>query len=400
MSEPTRFLPNWIDSYMEYTRRSEPPKLFHKWCAISAIAAVLQRKCKLDWGPISLFPNLYIVLIAPPGRARKGTAMSFSRSMLQPLDIPFASESTTRESLIRALKEAERASPLPDGTTLTHSSLTIFSPELTVFLGYNNVQLLGDLTDWFDCAFRWTYRTKTQGTDIINGVFVNILGATTPDMLRSALPQDAIGGGLTSRIIFVFEETKDHLEPFPMLSREDTILGEKLKSDLSVINRLAGNFTVSEDFLEAWGDWYMNNSEKTPFGHFHTHVFDGYIERRPTQLLKLSMIMSANRTDTLNITSQDFLASLDLLTETEKKMPHALGGIGTGEHSELTYRVLKLLQLFPHTLEEVRQKFIYDSTQESLSSVINQLQESGLITVEHKIGGSVLSVTKKGANLG
>jgi len=81
-----------------------------------------------------------------------------------------AAEATTREALIRALKEAGGTSVgdmvVGDGAIsqlYLHCSLTVYSQELTVFLGYNNMQLMSDLCDWYDCRESWTYRTKNMG---------------------------------------------------------------------------------------------------------------------------------------------------------------------------------------------------------------------------------------------
>ncbi|MEG0454236.1 MAG: hypothetical protein RR559_02605, partial [Bacteroides sp.] len=223
------------------------------WVAISAIAAVLQRKVWLDWGNI-FYPNMYVVLVAPPGRARKGTAIAPMLKFLTRLSIPLAAESITREALIQAMKEAESVVTLKNGSSLVHASLTVVSPELTVFLGYNNNTLLSDLTDWFDCRDTWQYRTKNSGTDDITGIFLNLLGATTPDLLRTTLPLDAIGGGLTSRMIFIYERDKGKVVPLPFLSADDKQLGEDLLHDLSNINTLKGSFSATPAFLSYYAD--------------------------------------------------------------------------------------------------------------------------------------------------
>ena len=169
---------------MEYTHNSEPPTQFREWAAIATVAAALQRKCVLQWGELERFyPNLYVVLIGPSG-SRKGTAMRPALELLQELGIKMASEAITREALIRELKQANANQPdLKTGTMHLHASLTIFSPELTVFLGYQNKQLMSDLTDWYDCRDRWTYRTKGAGVDEIIGVWINLFGGTTPELI-------------------------------------------------------------------------------------------------------------------------------------------------------------------------------------------------------------------------
>ena len=60
------------------------------------------------------------------------------------------------------------------------------------------------LTDLFDCReLPWKYRTKGRGDNTIENLYLNLLAATTPDSLASSLPALAIGGGLTSRILFI-----------------------------------------------------------------------------------------------------------------------------------------------------------------------------------------------------
>ena len=105
----TRHLDDWLEGYVKFTSNSEPPELFHIWTALSVLAASLQRKCSLPWGTLTFYPNLYVVLIAPSGKARKGTAMGPGMDLLEDLGIKMAAESTTRESLIRELKKIGRA---------------------------------------------------------------------------------------------------------------------------------------------------------------------------------------------------------------------------------------------------------------------------------------------------
>lgn len=331
-----RVLDDWIDAHLRVTEDTEPPTTFRLWCAISTVAAALQRKVWLEWGT-TLYPNMYVVLVAPAGRARKGTAIKPITSYLNNLGIPMSASSTTREALIRGLAESDDLITMPDGKAYGHSSLSILAPELTVFLGYNNLQLVADLTDWFDCADRWVYRTKTQGVDDIRGVFVNLLGATTPDLVRTALPPDAIGGGLTSRMIFVYEQNKGKIVPFPFLTEEDKHLRKKLYDDLHRIALLKGEYKYSKDFLSAYGDWYVAAENNPPFSD---KAFQGYIERRPTHLLKLSMICCASRTDELVLSKEDFRRAHEILTITEKKMPYTFSGIGAQKHSAVMQQIM------------------------------------------------------------
>ena len=82
----SRELDDWISSYLRYVQNTEPPGMYHLWCAITTISAILQRKCRLEWGSLTFFPNMYVVLVGPPA-ARKGTSMNLARGFLEDLQI-------------------------------------------------------------------------------------------------------------------------------------------------------------------------------------------------------------------------------------------------------------------------------------------------------------------------
>lgn len=375
MPVAARKLPNWLNAYMEYTDPTEPPELFRMWCGISAIAAALRRKCFLRWGTITFFPNMYIVLVSPAGRARKGTAMAPVSDMVDRLGVPMAAEAITREALIRTLAEAKDTFMDSTSAMHTHCSLTVFSPELTVFLGYNNFQLMSDLTDWYDCRTKWTYRTKNVGTDVIDGVWVNLLGATTPDLIRSALPLDAIGGGLTSRMIFVYEPRKGKIVPAPFLTPEQKELGEKLYYDLELIAGLSGEFKVTKQFLSKWHDWYTAQEDNPPFKDAR---FDGYIERRPNHIMKLSMIMSAARGDSLTMTEEDLDNAIYILGLTEAKMQNAFGGVGSSAMASALHSIMAELAIRGEmSMSELMRLFWRDVTFDQMTQIVETLNRMG-----------------------
>ena len=135
-----RNLPDWIDSFMELTDNSEPPLLFRKWAAISTIAAALQRKVRLELGlSLTFYPNLYIVLVGPSATG-KGTAMKFASDIIEQIPtIRLSAQATSLQALIRRMKETNLTDVnVETGEQTYHSSLTIFSTEFTVFLGYHN----------------------------------------------------------------------------------------------------------------------------------------------------------------------------------------------------------------------------------------------------------------------
>jgi hypothetical protein len=374
-----RRLSDWLSSYIEYVEDTEPAYIYKIWVGMSTIASCLQRKCFAQWDK-KIYPNLYVVLVGPSG-CRKGTAMYPAASMLDELGIKRAAEAITREALIRELRTSSNTHIDPKTERpMMHSSLTIASEELTVFLGYNNLQLISDLTDWYDCKQRWTYRTKNQGSDEIQGVWVNLIGATTPDILQATLPTDAVGGGLTSRIIFSYAAKKGKIVPVPFLINNNQELRDNLVMDLSEICTMVGQFKFTDTFVNKFADWYVSQEDHPPFDDYR---FGGYIQRRPTHMIKMSMIMSASRTNDMIITERDFDSALDLLLATEREMPKTFGGYGQSENASMLPRIMaEIGNKKETTFPDLMRKFSRDVTPRQLQEIIYTLTISGFCTAE------------------
>jgi hypothetical protein len=373
-----RQLTDWIETYLTLTENSEPSRLYREWVAISVIAAVLQRKCYSDWDKM-IFPNMYIILVGPSG-ARKGTAMNQGYNFLtQPqFNVKMAAESTTREALIRRLKKHETTA-IP-GAPMAHSSLTIYSEEFAVFIGQNNLEFISNLTDWFDCKSPWRYETKTQGEDTVNGIWVNLLGATTPAIIKSVLPQDAIGGGLTSRIIFVYAPGKEKVVPYPMLTAAEKEIFKVLSSDLEQMSVMAGEFKPTQEFAELYGAWYIEHSKNPPF---HDEKFEGYNERRQLHLRKVAMIMSASRDNSQEMTAVDFHRALALLKRTERLMPKVFSAYGRLDTSGLIDSIMGLLTMKKEmTFKDLLFRYRKDLTREELEEIMTKLSELGFCSIK------------------
>lgn len=375
---------SWISAYLQYVDDTEPPELFKLWVAIGTVAAAMQRKCWLDWKLERIFPNMYIVLCGPPG-CRKGTAMRPARYFLEQLGINLAVEATTREALIRKLSNSTIADPELEslGFSATHSSLTIFSEELTVFLGQNNWQLMSDLNNWFDTSDKWTYETVSRGEDTVVGVWVNLIGATTPDFLETALPQDAIGGGLTSRIIFVFGDRKSKLVSEPSITEEEEELKGILLQDLDRVQMLKGEFKFTRGFFERYHEWYMEHNANPPFTDRN---FLGYNDRKALHLRKLAMVLCASRGSTQMLEDQDFIAAFEILAMTEKYMHFSFSGRGRSSQAWLIEQILRRVIAFKAVnVQSLYRDFYKDATKEEIDGILRHLQAGGYIRLVYNV---------------
>lgn len=311
--------------------------------------------------------------------------------LLRDRGIKIASESITREALIRELKQSNDTQvDASTGQMHLHSSLTVFSEELTVFLGYNNQQLMADLCNWYDCGDTWTYRTKNMGTDDIVGVWVNLMGATTPELLQTTLPRDAIGGGLTSRIIFVYEFRKGKIVPDPFLSDEEKELETKLAMDLERISLLSGEFKMTPGFLEMWMSWYVAQNSRRG-GVFDDYRFSGYVERRPTHAMKLSMLLSASRGNSMLINEEDFKRAIQVLDSTEKNMLHTFSGVGKLDTSDIVHKIMGHIGAVREIeYSDLLRIFYQDVSKQDLERILDMLKTIGYIEIAYHAGGKVL----------
>lgn len=394
----SRKLANWISSFMTYTDDSESPSLYREWTAYSTVAACLQRKCSFTAGHITFYPNCYVLLIGPPG-SKKGTAMSFGKRLLT--DTPgvmLSAQATTKESLIHELKKSKSTliDPLSKTLVIEHSSMTIFSEEFTVFLGYSNKEFMDWMVDWWDCAGdTWTYRTKNMGEDTVRGVWVNMIGATTPEILMLTLPVAAVGGGLMSRIVCVYEERKGKTRSiFKQTLDED--LGRSLAHDLEVIVQLRGEYTESEGFRRIYDDWYDEQDKHPPF---KDRRLAGYVSKRATHVVKICMIASASRSDSMTLEEEDFETALNILRRTEVKMARTFSGFGESDKSAIINKIATTIAMEKEILwSELLSLHYYDADRDTLRDIVATLkvmnycdtisQESDALIV-YREGGSL-----------
>ena len=343
MSDQDRHLPDWLDAFMLLTENSEPPILFRKWTGISTIASALQRKVHIDLGlSLTIYPNFYIVLVGPSATG-KGTAMRFASDIITQVPaIRLSAQATTLQKLISRMKETNLTDiDIETGKQQYHSSITVFSNEFTVFLGYHNRELIAALCDWYDCHERWAYDTIKRDREEIIGVWVNLLAGTTPDNIQSSLPMEAIGGGLTSRIIFVNEERRGKLVVFPTATPREIELQQLLIHDLEQISLMSGCFHYTEDAMRFYADWCLIAAKNPPF---QDPKFDGYCGRRRHHLNALSMVCSASHTDSMVITRSDIERAATLLAEVELKMGTIFRGIGKSDISAIISDAISYIQ--------------------------------------------------------
>src|SRR5262245_31687639 len=98
-----RRLSDWLDAYLEYTANQEPTDKLNFWVGVSMISAALKRQVWMKRIRYKLYPNIYVLIVADSGKARKSIAMDTGVKLLQSAvpDIFYISGSMTPEGLIK-----------------------------------------------------------------------------------------------------------------------------------------------------------------------------------------------------------------------------------------------------------------------------------------------------------
>lgn len=323
---------NWLQTYREYTKESEAPDSYHLWVGLSILASAIRRNLWIDQNLYPVFPNLYVILVAPAGKIGKSTVIRMGRQILQVVDdVELGPDSVTREELIKLMAKA--------GKDKTQSALTIHSTELSSLIDQSGLKMVQFLTDIYDCDYKnptgWRYSTKHQGRDVIRNPVLNLLAGTIPNWVSDSMPVEATTHGFTSRTIFVYEDTPRFSNPFPGEIEQEVI--DALQEDIVHISSLEGPFEWSKDARKYYKDWY-DDWQTTPPDDYR---IEGFHWRKRIHILKVALLLHAAESDSRILESRDLKAAEAILAATERNMPKTFAGVGKYEFAPDLARIYK-----------------------------------------------------------
>lgn len=332
-----RHYSNWLEGFLEYSSKFPSPYLFRKWAGISAISGCLQRRCYTKIVDRQQFPNLYILLVAPPG-VGKSVAIKAARELLRQHSraVRIAPSRITAAKLYQELEDAKQViQDLTKGLEgiEIHHSMSAFIDEFGVFVKKNDIDFMADLADIFDCPDPLEYKTKTSGENFVPAVWFNLLSGCTPRTVKDTFSDDALEMGFPARIILVHSaepivhKSLFHGDSASVISKDNPEF-KKLSADMEKMLQLRGAFTwttEAKDFLEAW---YRAGLRPFPTDPKLKH----YCTRRLTHISKLAMIFSANRGQDMEINLKDIQLAKETLLEAESTMDDAVSVLGANKY--------------------------------------------------------------------
>lgn len=383
----TRKLDNWLLAYGDFTEGSESPPIFHAWVAFSMLAGAMQRKLFMDAGYFQVHSNMYIVLVAPPGRSRKTTALMIGKRILKSvLDYGQEINFSTQASSVAALVKQMSAIPNKD-----HQSLTAISLELGSLLGTKSTEMVDFLVDIFDCNPDWDKQTVSRGMEKIENPWLNLIAATTTQWMGDNMSSTIVEGGFVGRTIFVFADVRKRIA-FPELSEEQKKLRIALAHDLAHIASLKGQFTFSPEAREAFRYWYEEIREDEQ--NLDPRLA-GYYERKHIYVLKLAMALRISQEDQFVLQEVDINTALEYLKMTEPGMHRAFSAVGKNIHSTELIRIRDQIQRAPRgmTYKQILAANIHSADRDVIDKLLQSLEQMGEISIV--TGGIYVSATQR-----
>lgn len=383
---------NWLATYQDFTSLWEPPAVFNTWVGLSVLSAATQRRVYLDEGNAKMYPNLFVVLVAPSG-VGKTTAMRVGMPFIEASGVTVSPAKITAARLLQNMQSAVKADDT--GVSMPY---VIWAEELPSFLGSDAYKsgMLADLTAIYDCPEEWSKETKNKGHDKLSRPYPVMLAGTTAQGIFDVLPPGAASQGFTARLLFVYANYNSQRVP----ERAWTVMHERLQTallhDIRHIAELAGPMTLTDIAKTLWIDYYMYRP--SPQDEFGDVRLQGYASRKPFYIKKLAMLLSLSESDALVIEAHHIEAAKALLDEVDTGLREVYSEMAPNSVVQHYTKIVKKLKRMGGTAKhsELMRYFAYALNGREFHEAMEALQSMGLLEIEvvpHRTtGGQTRSV--------
>jgi hypothetical protein len=282
------------------------------------------------------------MLMGSPG-TRKSTAIKIATGLIKKAGYTkIAAERTTKEKFLMDLAGENQGDPADImeqnlfGESVEEAEILVAADEFNTFVGNGNIEFLSLLGVLWDYSGPFEDRKKNSKSFIINDPTVSLLAGNTPTGFSLAFPMEAIGQGIFSRLLLIHGESTGKKITFPDApSLENTAKLVELFNALKTTSIGKAEITNEAKSLldDIYRSWIGLNDVR----------FESYSNRRFTHLLKLCLVISAAHFRN-TITESDVVYANTILSHAEHTMPKALGEFGKAKNSDVSHKVLQILE--------------------------------------------------------
>jgi len=369
----------FIRHYIDFTKNLESPYAFHMFSALVGVGAVVNRQVYIDMGgQFKIFPTMGVMILGPSG-VKKTTATDVIVNMIQEAQLARVyQEKLTPEALVEAMKGENGATGL------------VYAPEMSVFLGKQRYLegLVPLLTRFMDCPSTWSSGTILRGSADLHNVGISCLFCSTPDWFVKNTPADTFGGGFIARNVLIVQNGSPRIFPIPTPNADD--VRPRLLEELTALHQLTGVMGFEPKVYHRNGsgtdsgsyvDWYseFKRTGRDNPGH---EMLATYMERKPTHMLRLAMVLHLAEHQTLEICEECFERAIKLSDYMEAFLPDLMQQMfktDVGEDQQLILsRIRKAGGAITHT--QLVRSMNYKMKAEQTKQIISSLKEAELVT--------------------
>lgn len=339
-----RLVADWLAGYLEVTSNLEAKESLHRWTGLVCISAAIRRKLFLRMQHGTIYPNLYVYIVAVSGAARKSAAMGYGQKLLTTAfpEIRIFHDDMTPQGLVKYMYQRAQK----DKDKRPQGDFILFADELADLFGYDRARaakMVILLTRTFTCPDEYDHLTVRDSLERLYNLYPVTLAATDPKNLH-VLPNEAVAG-LTGRIIWVIEKEKRHINPGWI--EEDTrealerqLLYESLVHDLQRIAAMTGEIKVERDARTIYDEWYKKLSG-THTGDKNT---DAFFHRCHTTALQVATLLSVSAGEDKVVSMAQMESAIEHIEAQLPEVRRVTAWSGTGGYEVLRTKYITYLQ--------------------------------------------------------
>lgn len=280
---------SWLDDLLADCEIVETPRSWIWWSAIGAISAAAANNyfLKVLNGAVIYRPNLYIILLGPPGLG-KAFGINLAEGLVKGANVTRVISG--RSSIQAIVLDLSRSYTKEDGKHILDSRGFIVSGELSTAL-IQDPMALTILTDLYDCRKEWVNLLKGDGKERLKNNYITFLAGSSEAHFRDTIPTVNVEGGLISRTLIIQEEQRYKDADLLTDDETDTLLLDELfkkyTPHLAAIGTFQGRVSPSLEAKSFFNQWRKKWREEQKSKEDKT----GFLNRLPDHVLKVAMCL-------------------------------------------------------------------------------------------------------------
>ena len=389
---------SWIGKFVEYTSTLPTPAIFRKWAAISCVMGALERRVYVKTANTTLFPNHYILLIAPPGVGKSMVIDEVRKMWIAAKVLKIGPDAATKAAMVDSLNDAMRHYMF-NNERFDMRALQVASPEFGNLISEYTNETMNFYNKMWDCPNYHQERLRYGDAKnvVLEHVQLNLIAGTQPAYLGTILPKEAWGMGYTARLMMVYADKTFRPKLFPEESEDRSKELAELETGIKHIVTLCGEMKFSaaaKAFLEEW--YALDNSD----GPEHLKL-ESYKVRRPVTIQKISMAICAGSGAFPQIEEEHLQTALSMMLEAERFMPEIFKGMVVQEDSQVmselhNYAIARYAKTKAPLPECMIVDFIRDRVAiHKIDPILKHMLSSGLLKEASSTDGGSFTTAKR-----